>query len=83
MLTSTEIANARDFHYGECKKVVGPRGGVKVTRECARRNGSTKYWKTRPNEFSIPVKVGMYGYGHINELNVHQWHTAQACTVGA
>lgn len=36
-----------------------------------RRNGKTKLWKTRPTEFSIPVKHGINGYGYITQLNIH------------
>lgn len=42
--------------------------------EC-RRNGRTKYWKTRPNEFRIPVKYGMYEYFYIDNSNAHEWST--------
>jgi len=38
-----------------------------------RRNGATKYWKTRPNEFKIPVKYGLYEYGYIDQNNAAQW----------
>lgn len=34
-----------------------------------RRNGATKTWKTRPGEFRIPVKFGLYGYGYITHTN--------------
>ena len=30
-----------------------------------RRNGKTQTWKTRPGEFRVPVKCGMYTYGEI------------------
>jgi hypothetical protein len=45
-----------------------------------RRNGRTKTWKTRPGEFSVPVKYGLYDYGSINHLNADQFHTADNCT---
>lgn len=38
-----------------------------------RRNGQTKTWKTRPNEFKIPVKYGLYEYGYIDESNCNEW----------
>ena len=38
-----------------------------------RRNGKTQTWKTRPNEFRIPVKYGLYGYGDITHDNCHEW----------
>jgi hypothetical protein len=36
-----------------------------------RVNGKVKTWKTRPNEFSIPVKHGLYDYGYITQKNIH------------
>lgn len=35
----------------------------------ARRNGKTKLWVTRPEEFSIPFKVGLRTCGRID----HNW----------
>lgn len=34
-----------------------------------RRNGKTKTWKTRPDDFRIPVKHGLYDYGTITQDN--------------
>jgi hypothetical protein len=34
-------------------------------------NGQIKFWKTRPSEFRIPVKNGMYGFGYITDKNAH------------
>ena len=34
-----------------------------------RRNGVTKLWKTRPNEYSIPVKAGLKLCGRITDLS--------------
>ena len=38
-----------------------------------RRNGRTKIWKTRPHDFKIPVKHGMYDYGYITPENMHEF----------
>jgi hypothetical protein len=38
-----------------------------------KRNGKTKYWKTRPNEFKIPVKHGLYDYFYIDQNNCNDW----------
>jgi hypothetical protein len=40
-----------------------------------RRNGKTQVWKTRPNEFRIPVKYGLYDYYNITQDNCHEWVT--------
>lgn len=36
----------------------------------ARRNGQTKLWKTRPNDFRIPIKMGLKSYGVIDQNNM-------------
>lgn len=36
----------------------------------ARRNGQTKTWKTRPNEFRIPIKCGLKTYLAIDHHNL-------------
>lgn len=38
------------------------------TRMRARRNGKTKTWKTRPEDFQIPIKHGLYDYGYIDKV---------------
>ena len=39
----------------------------------AKRNGQNKLWKTRPNEFKIPVKQGLYNFGYIDQDNYLDW----------
>ena len=38
-----------------------------------RRNGKTQVWKTRPNDFKIPVKYGLYEYFYITQDNCNEW----------
>ena len=42
-----------------------------------RRNGATKTWKTRPNEFKVPVKYGLYEYAYITQDNAHEWQVME------
>ncbi len=35
-----------------------------------RRNGKTQFWKTRPDEFSIPVKAGLRACGRVTHDSV-------------
>lgn len=79
MLTKDEIRSATEFHWGECQLIVGPRGGRKYRMEIWRRNGGTRYWKTRPDHFRIPVKHGFWEYWHIDESNQHEFHTSINC----
>ena len=36
-----------------------------------RRNGKTKLWKTRPDDFRVPIKYGLREYSYITPENVH------------
>jgi len=38
-----------------------------------RVNGKCKTWKTRPDEFKLPVKYGLYQYFYITQDNAHEW----------
>jgi len=39
-----------------------------------RRNGATRVWKTRPNDFSIPVKAGLRSCARITEMSLVDLH---------
>lgn len=41
-----------------------------------RVSGKCKVWKTRPTEFKLPVKYGMYESGYITEGNAAEWVVA-------
>jgi hypothetical protein len=41
----------------------------------ARVNGKIKLWKTRPNEFSLPIKHGLRDCGYLTQDNAHEWFT--------
>ncbi len=47
-----------------------------------RRNGATQTWKTRPYDFRIPVKYGLYDYFQITETNADQFHAEEDCPHG-
>lgn len=42
-----------------------------------KRNGKTKTWKRKPDDFSIPVKYGLYGYSYITQDNAEEWNVAE------
>jgi len=42
-----------------------------------RVNGKCKTWKTRPAEFRLPVKRGLYEYGYIDETDADGWSVAE------
>jgi len=82
MVTKEQALNCDMFHYTgkeECKRVVGPRGGITVYVVQCRRSGKTQTWKTRPDEFRVPVMHGLYSHGELTNRNAEQWHTAKDC----
>jgi hypothetical protein len=44
-----------------------------------RRNGATRTWTTRPEEFRIPVAYGLKYYGYIDHVNAERFHAESDC----
>jgi hypothetical protein len=44
-----------------------------------RVTGKIKTWKTRPEEFKVPLKHGMYDYGYLTEKNFFYFHVHGSC----
>ena len=62
-------ANAEVINNFQSANPIGKNGyTLKV-----RRTGKTQTWKTRPNEFKIPVKHGLYHSFYIDHNNAHNW----------
>jgi hypothetical protein len=40
-----------------------------------------KTWKTRPTEFSLPVKHGLWDYGYITDSDNARFHTPDECPI--
>jgi len=71
-----------EIHYTgkhECKKVVGPRGGEKITITRVRASGKCQTWKRDLNRFRLPVKHGLYESGEITQDNCGDFHLASDC----
>jgi hypothetical protein len=56
------------FHHVTLKNADGTPARCRV-------NGKCKTWKTRPNEFSLPVKYGLKQCFYITEVNAASWAT--------
>lgn len=69
MLTKQQAIEANVFHYGDCQ----------VKTERWRRNGRTQTWKTRPEDWLIPVKHGLYNYSHIGHTEAAVFHIEKDC----
>ena len=83
MVTKQQALTASSFHWGNCARETGPRGGVKETIVAYRRNGATKTWATRPDDFRLPVKHGLRDYADITPALAHMWHAAEDCPLNA
>ena len=69
MITKAQAQSARNFEHVTLKNADG-------TPLRVRANGACKTWKTRPIEFRLPYKYGLYAYGYITERDAHNWNIA-------
>lgn len=74
MITKAEAVNSGNTHFHHITDTQD-RG-----RACyrVRRNGATQTWKTRPDEWRIPVKWGNYRYGQIWYFDAADWNIADS-----
>ena len=82
MVTKEQALNCRYFHYTgkrQCKRVVGPRGGVRENVVQVRANGQCKTWKRDPERFQLPIKYGLYEYSYITNENAADFHVEEDC----
>ena len=71
-----------EFHNGLCKLTIGPRGGQHYDITVYRANGKCKTWKTRPNDFRLPIKYGFYGpCDYITSSNAYLYHLSEDCPI--
>jgi hypothetical protein len=47
-----------------------------------RVSGKVKTWKTRPGEFRLPVKFGLYSHDTITESELVNLHRGDGCVAG-
>lgn len=79
MVAKEQALTNCEFHFGTCIRVIGPRGGVKQHSTVFRRNGNPRTWKTRPNDFQVPIKFGLWDYQNLSNNNADEFHTAADC----
>lgn len=70
MLTKEECVNAR---LGEIFHHVTEKGCDNQPVRC-RKSGITRTWKTRPNNFRMPVKYGLRVSFYIDQDNALDWN---------
>ena len=70
MITKTQATNAQYRDEFWHKTVTNADGSPARCRV----NGACKVWKTRPNEFRLPVKHGLKDCFYITEDNAAEWY---------
>lgn len=83
MVTQEQALTERYFHYTgkqNCTVTIGTRGGVTEKKIEVRANGKCQTWKTRPLDFRLPIKYGLYEYAYITQDNAHDFHVVTECT---
>ena len=66
MITKEQALTARQFEHVTVKNADG-------TPLRCRANGKCQVWKTRPQDFKLPVKHGLKDYFYIEPTNGHEW----------
>jgi hypothetical protein len=69
VLTPLQAKTESRFHFYDAKP------------ECEnwRRSGQTQTWKTRPNEFRVPIKFGLRESSALTESNLEYFHLESEC----
>jgi hypothetical protein len=62
--TAKNLKKGQEVYSKTMKNADGTPRMAKVT--------SVKTWKTRPDEVLVKTKRGLYEYGEINEIEIHQ-----------
>lgn len=69
MITKEQAQTASHFEH------VSEKNSDKTPVRC-RAMGRCKTWVTRPTEFKLPVKYGLYQHFYITPANADQWNVA-------
>ena len=75
MLTKEQAMTVDRVHSNGCQTTGKP--------QIWRRNGATQTWVTRPKDFRLPVKYGMYSYDAITPSNADSVHAPEDCPLQA
>lgn len=80
MITKEQALTANEFHFeGYCHRTKGPRGAINQHSRVYRRNGKTQTWKTRPDEFRVPIKFGLREHWAVHQFNAINFHVPEDC----
>ncbi len=69
MITKRDAETARHFFHLTARNADG-------TAVRCRANGRCKTWKTRPDDYRLPVKYGLRSCFYLTPSNADEWSTA-------
>jgi hypothetical protein len=76
MITKEQAMNLKYFQEIKVTFINPPLNTHSKHRQW-RSNGKCKTWKTRPDEFKLPIKHGLYAYGYLTHENAHLFEVAR------
>lgn len=75
-----ELRHGQELHVEElCFTRVGPRGGKTTNRVVWRVSGRPQTWKTRPDEFRVPIKWGLRESNALTHATASLFHLPEEC----
>lgn len=77
-----DLRHNQELHYTgkqQCHIIKGKRGGETIKIVRVRVSGKCQTWKTRPDEFRLPVKYGLYENSAVTHVNHSDFHLPQDC----
>ena len=69
MVKSLTIAQAKSLKHGQTVRMIGWYDSSGIPSQC-RVSGKVQTWKTRPDDFRVPIKRGLYENGEIVPSNI-------------
>ena len=69
MVKPLSIAQAKKLTYGQSVRMIGWYDSDGSPSQC-RVSGKVQTWKTRPDDFRVPIKRGLYENGEIVPSNI-------------
>jgi hypothetical protein len=79
MMTREQALRAQEFHLDTGCPTRPTRNSKDAGPVRWRTNGKATVWVTRPTEFRIPVKHGLYGYEYVTERDLGTLHVSTEC----
>lgn len=67
------------LHENGCKRIVGPRNGITTTVHQWRVSGQPVTYRTRPDNWYVPIKFGLRQSSKISVLTQNILHLADEC----